>query len=1164
MKILYGLLAFLALLVVAAFLAPSFLDWERLKPEIEARVEAATGRTLHIDGDIAIALLPTPRLTVADLRLANLPGAAAPEMARIDSADLTLALGPLMGGDIEITHIALVEPVLELERLADGRPNWVFEPAAGETGGERGEKRAAVRIDSVAVTGGAVVLRSHGGRPLERIEGIDADFTARSPQGPFRGEGRFILQGAAVDFRLITRALDEDGALPASLELAMASGLGSAIMEGILRRPRATPTFEGTLRVKGPDLRAALDAFSFTPDGAPPSLDGGFSLRAEIRASEEATVARDIQARLGDGQATGEISWRDGAPASLDGTLAVNRIDLDALLAAFDAEEGEAAADAAAGAGNAPSVAALPQGLTASLDLAIDAVIYRGDAIRQVRALLELEDGVVAVRQASALLPAGADVSLVGRMTAGMEGPRFDGVADMTADDLRSVLSWLAVDLDAVPHDRLRRFTASADLALEPDRLVASNIDLSVDATHIVGRLDMALDERPRIAADLSATRINVGAYLPTGGGAAAEPAARGENGEGQPLLDRFDADIALRIATLIHDGVPLHDLAAHALLQNGTLTLHNLSVGDAAGARLAVRGTVGTLADTPSAALDFEARLPDMSEVVRIVGLAPNAAVARLGALSLGGAVEGDAETLTVTLDGRAAGLDVVLNGRLMDPFGAPSYSGAFDLRHPDAASFVMRATGAAHTALPPGALHVSGRVAGGEAAADISGIEARIGESSATGEILVLLSQDPLFFDADLHAETFDLGIIGAGIAAAGVSGWEARRTSEARRRGRWSDTPFDLAFLRQFDASLKIESPALILGEDRLEDARLHLAVADGALALRTLEGRLFGGGLEAEGSLDPERAAELAFRLADFDLAQAMERLAGAAALGGRATLEGRLATDGTSERAMIRTLRGEVSVVTQGGALEGVDLAELGRALEAPGAAGGFAAVAAGALSSGRTPIRALDGTLRVADGGMRFDTLAIEMEDATAALNGRIDLSAWRIDLDTTFRLTAHPEAPPAGLILEGAIDRPERRYRIAEMQAWLERTAAQEAAAAGDDRRDAKPDSAVDEFDTPPSDGGRDTVSEAPAAEPEVPPVDDGRTTRPETAPEGTDAPVPKERVGRADDDLPAPADETPDAEPPAEEQDPDPDLRTFVDDLLRTLDEEEGDDAE
>ena len=39
MKVLYGVIAFIVLLVIAVFAVPSFIDWNSYKPEITERIE---------------------------------------------------------------------------------------------------------------------------------------------------------------------------------------------------------------------------------------------------------------------------------------------------------------------------------------------------------------------------------------------------------------------------------------------------------------------------------------------------------------------------------------------------------------------------------------------------------------------------------------------------------------------------------------------------------------------------------------------------------------------------------------------------------------------------------------------------------------------------------------------------------------------------------------------------------------------------------------------------------------------------------------------------------------------------------------------------------------------------------------------------------------------
>ncbi|MBT4426588.1 MAG: AsmA family protein, partial [Rhodospirillaceae bacterium] len=166
-KILYGVIALIVLVVIAAFVVPGFMDWNSYKPEISERIEALTGRHLAIDGDIEISILPTPKLRITDVRLSNLEGAQAADMARLQALDLKLALGPLLSGDVQVASLKLIDPLIELERLADGRENWLFTPpvaegdgAAGGAGGGAGEEDATdVSLDSVAIKNGTLVYR---------------------------------------------------------------------------------------------------------------------------------------------------------------------------------------------------------------------------------------------------------------------------------------------------------------------------------------------------------------------------------------------------------------------------------------------------------------------------------------------------------------------------------------------------------------------------------------------------------------------------------------------------------------------------------------------------------------------------------------------------------------------------------------------------------------------------------------------------------------------------------------------------------------------------------------------------------------------------------------------------------------------------------------------
>lgn len=101
-----------------------WLDWNLLRGPIERRVLAATGRELHIRGDLDVDLGWHPQVTVHDLHFANAAWAKQPTMAHIGRLQLQFALGSLWSGPLRIERLSLQHAQLRLERNARGQGNW--------------------------------------------------------------------------------------------------------------------------------------------------------------------------------------------------------------------------------------------------------------------------------------------------------------------------------------------------------------------------------------------------------------------------------------------------------------------------------------------------------------------------------------------------------------------------------------------------------------------------------------------------------------------------------------------------------------------------------------------------------------------------------------------------------------------------------------------------------------------------------------------------------------------------------------------------------------------------------------------------------------------------------------------------------------------------------
>ncbi|CAM2173934.1 AsmA family protein YhjG [Paraburkholderia sacchari] len=117
-------------------------DWNRARPFVNDKVTQAIGRPFAIVGDLKVgwrrppnetgwrAWVPWPRFSASRIEVANPDWTQTPHFATLDAIDFDVAVLPLLAHDIVIPAIHLENPVVDIERLADGRNNWTFKLAS--------------------------------------------------------------------------------------------------------------------------------------------------------------------------------------------------------------------------------------------------------------------------------------------------------------------------------------------------------------------------------------------------------------------------------------------------------------------------------------------------------------------------------------------------------------------------------------------------------------------------------------------------------------------------------------------------------------------------------------------------------------------------------------------------------------------------------------------------------------------------------------------------------------------------------------------------------------------------------------------------------------------------------------------------------------------------
>ncbi|WJF89014.1 AsmA family protein [Paraburkholderia bonniea] len=117
-------------------------NWNHARPWINDKVSQAIGRPFAIEGDLKIgwhhpagesgwqAWVPWPRFSAETITVANPDWARDKHFATLEQIYFDVKVLPLLARDIVIPAINLVNPSVDLERLADGRNNWTFKLAS--------------------------------------------------------------------------------------------------------------------------------------------------------------------------------------------------------------------------------------------------------------------------------------------------------------------------------------------------------------------------------------------------------------------------------------------------------------------------------------------------------------------------------------------------------------------------------------------------------------------------------------------------------------------------------------------------------------------------------------------------------------------------------------------------------------------------------------------------------------------------------------------------------------------------------------------------------------------------------------------------------------------------------------------------------------------------
>jgi AsmA protein len=370
--------AVIVLFIVALVAVAMLVDPNDYKDEIVAAAEKATGRKLTLDGDLDLAVFPSIRIAMGSASLSNAPGFGSAPMAKIGSAELEVALLPLLARRIEVSEARLHGLELNLARDARGNNNWQdlgggasggAAPAPSDGGGT--PQNLDLGVGAIAITDARVTWNDAATKSHWELTNFGLEADGFGPGKSFPLEMRFSLAGADVQVAVdaSTRAtlsladnaykleqldvkIDGSGAAwpggagKAALKVdSLAANLGKESLDlngltldvlGITVAGSLTGqkllsdlSLSGAVDIREFDPRNLLDVFKVQLETADSAVLHRASAKANLLYTSRELGLRDMQLKLDDSTLTGRVGLEGDKLAY---SLSVDDINVDRYL----------------------------------------------------------------------------------------------------------------------------------------------------------------------------------------------------------------------------------------------------------------------------------------------------------------------------------------------------------------------------------------------------------------------------------------------------------------------------------------------------------------------------------------------------------------------------------------------------------------------------------------------------------------------------------------------------------------------------------------------------------------------------------------------------------------------------------------------------------------
>ncbi|GJL63359.1 MAG: hypothetical protein NPIRA04_20130 [Nitrospirales bacterium] len=326
------------LLLIGGAIGLSILDPRWVANIAESKMTEMVGQEVTIDS-IDFDLGTVIRLRVENAAVANPSWASHPYLASVDALEVGIDVSALLAGDLVITDVRVVDPVIQLEKTSQGQANWVFkeEPTSSAINQESASQgvdddgaMSLPRIESLSIDDGFLTYND-----ATQDTSLKFSFESSS-QKPLTDKVRMVANGGG---QLIGQPLkislsagqapiptgNDTNAYPVELQLTSAET--TLRIEGTVDAPVSPETVNLQLTLNGKNLSRWNEAFDMQLPALPTyQVAGHVGLEGGVWSVDK------LKSTVVDSDLTGTLRvMPDADPLRVEVDLASDRLDMAQL-----------------------------------------------------------------------------------------------------------------------------------------------------------------------------------------------------------------------------------------------------------------------------------------------------------------------------------------------------------------------------------------------------------------------------------------------------------------------------------------------------------------------------------------------------------------------------------------------------------------------------------------------------------------------------------------------------------------------------------------------------------------------------------------------------------------------------------------------------------------